>query len=149
MMCDGGSESMARQELYVADLMTRNVLTVKPDDRVVDHLDIFKQHGIHHVPVTDAEGHVVGLVSAKDLENYVNIVKILQDRDNPVTIKDIMTTPVFTYSEEIGIDAAAQAMIDNDIHAIVIRSRKEELAGILTSTDLLRHLANRDRWKNF
>lgn len=140
---------MARKDLYVADLMTRNVLTLKPGDRVVKHLDVFKKHGIHHIPVTDDEGHVVGLVSEKDFENYVNIVKIMQDRDNPVEVKDIMTSPVFTYSEEIGIDAAAQAMIDNDIHAIVIRSRTEELAGILTSTDLLRHLANRDRWSGF
>ncbi len=140
---------MARQELYVADLMTRNVLTLKPDDRVFEHLDVFKKNGIHHVPVVDADKHVVGLVSQKDIENYVNIIKILNDREDPVKIKDIMTAPVFTYSEEIGIDAAAQAMIDNDINAIVIRSRSEELAGILTSTDLLRHLANRDRWKGF
>ena len=139
---------MARKDLYVADLMTRNVLTLKPSDRVVDHLDIFKQHGIRHAPVVDA-GKVVGIVSEKDFENYVNIIKIMNDREDPVEIKDVMTTPVFTYSEEIGIDAAAQAMIDNNINAIVIHSRGEELAGILTSTDLLRHLANRDRWSSF
>lgn len=54
-----------------------------------------------------------------------------------------MSSPVFTYSEDIHIGSAAQAMIDNQIHAIVV-VRDNQLAGLLTSTDLLKYMADRD-----
>ncbi|MEQ9366789.1 MAG: CBS domain-containing protein [Leptospirales bacterium] len=133
-------------EVYVRDIMTNSVLTVAPEDRVLDKLKVFENNGINHAPVVDDDKNVVGLVSRKDFENYVNIVKIMQAGERePVLIRDIMTSPAFSFSENIHIAAAAQAMIDNQIHAIVIVDGKR-LAGILTSTDLLKHMAGRERY---
>ncbi|MCR9142302.1 MAG: CBS domain-containing protein [bacterium] len=133
-------------EVYVRDIMTNSVLTLAPDDRVLDKLKVFENNGINHAPVVDQKDEVVGLVSRKDFENYVNIVKIMQAGERePILIRDIMTTPAFTYSENVHIGAAAQAMIDNQIHAIVIVDG-QRLVGILTSTDLLKHMAGRERY---
>lgn len=135
-------------EVYIRDIMTRSVFTLQPTERVLDHLKVFEEHGINHAPVVDEQQAVVGLVSRKDFDNYVNIVKIMQAGEKePVLIRDIMSTPVFTYSEDIHIGSAAQAMIDNQIHAIVV-VRGEQLAGILTSTDLLKYMAGRDGYRN-
>ena len=136
-------------EVYVRDIMTHSVVTLAPDDRVLDNLKIFESNKINHAPVLDAEENVVGIVSRQDFENYVNIVKIMQAGERaPVLIRDIMTAPAFTYSENIHIGSAAQAMIDNQIHAIVIVNG-QRLAGILTSTDLLKHMAGRQRYDRF
>ena len=131
---------------YIKDIMSRRLITLAPDDRVLDHLKIFEENGINHVPVTENRA-VVGIVSRKDFENYVNITRVLQAvGDDPVLVRDIMTAPVFTYHENIHIEAAAQAMIDNVIHAIVITNEKQELEGIVTITDILKYVANRDRY---
>jgi len=129
--------------------MTQRVLTLQPEDRVLDHLNIFKDNNIKHVPVLSKDKQVVGMVSEKDFENYVNIVKILQSREDPVLVRDVMTTPAFTLSDKIEIQDVAQAMIDNSIHAMVITDENGHLLGIVTSTDLLKHLANRDRYDRF
>ncbi len=133
-------------EVYVRDIMTASVMTLAPEDRVLDKLKVFETHSINHAPVVDAERNVVGIVSRKDFENYVNIVKIMQAGERePILIRDIMTAPAFTYREDIHIASAAQAMIDNQIHAIVIVD-EQRLVGILTSTDLLKHMAGRARY---
>ena len=40
-------------EVYIRDIMTRGVLTVAPTDRVLDHLKIFEEKRINHLPVVD------------------------------------------------------------------------------------------------
>ncbi|MBE7436887.1 MAG: CBS domain-containing protein [Spirochaetales bacterium] len=135
--------------MRASELMTQRVVTLQPEDRVLDHLNVFKDNNIKHVPVVSTEKQVVGMVSEKDFENYVNIVKILQSREDPVLVRDIMTCPAFTLTDKIEIQDVAQAMIDNSIHAMVITDENGLLQGIVTSTDLLKHLANRDRYDRF
>ncbi|MCB1317304.1 MAG: CBS domain-containing protein [Leptospiraceae bacterium] len=126
----------------IKQIMTRQVITLEPDDKILDHIEIFNEHRIHHVPVVSPEdGEIVGMVSNRDFENYANIHRILQGKDTPVRVKDIMTTPIFAYDEDVTVKAAAEAMIDNHIHSIAVVDKNEKLCGILTSTDLLRLIA--------
>lgn len=135
---------------YVKEIMSTNPVSLGPDDKVMEHLKIFEEHNINHVPVLDMEGKIVGLLTRRDFENYINIVKIIQGgSDEPVMVKDVMNAQVFTFSSNVLIVDAAQAMVDNDIHAIVIVNESKKLQGIVTSTDLLSHLANRDKYSRF
>ena len=138
------------QKQYVKEIMSVGPKTLKPDDKVMDHLKIFEENDINHVPVVDDSGVVVGILTRRDFDSYVNIVKIIQGGSNdPVYVRDVMNPKVFTYSKNILIEDVAQAMVDNDIHAIIIVDEDKKLVGIVTSTDLLRHLANRDRYSRF
>jgi len=46
--------------------MTKELITVQPDElmTVVDR--IFKTHKIHHIPVIEADGTVIGMISKSD-----------------------------------------------------------------------------------
>jgi CBS domain-containing protein len=50
----------------VADFMTRNVISVKPDTELVEIADVLMRSGIRRVPVID-NGDVIGLISRHDL----------------------------------------------------------------------------------
>jgi len=54
-------------KLTVGQLMTRKVRTVAPDALVVDATDLMTEHKIAGLPVVDAEGAVVGIVTESDL----------------------------------------------------------------------------------
>lgn len=127
--------------MKISQLMTPNPITLNPEDLVIDCIDIFEENRIHHIPVVDMEGEIVGMVSSKDFENYQNISRVLSGIDNPVKVSHIMTKPAFAYYENVTAHQAAQAMVDNNIHAIVVMSEKDEMVGILTATDLLRYMA--------
>lgn len=56
--------SMARK---VEDIMTRKVLTARPEQAVVELVRGFSDRGLHHMPVVDAQSKVVGMVTQSDL----------------------------------------------------------------------------------
>ena len=54
------------KEVKVADIMTGNVITVSPDTRTRDCMNLMSQKRIRHLPVVHA-GKVVGMISIRDL----------------------------------------------------------------------------------
>ena len=51
----------------VADLMSKNVVTVTPDQTLHDVLEVMKKHKIKRLVVCDDQGHVVGMITRSDL----------------------------------------------------------------------------------
>jgi CBS domain-containing membrane protein len=51
----------------IDDIMTRNVLTVGVDKHLVDLIPLFRDSGHHHLPIVDAEGLLVGVVTQSDV----------------------------------------------------------------------------------
>jgi len=53
--------------LKVGDLLQRAVVSVREDRSYTDTVRLMTQHGIRRVPVVDAKGALVGIVSADDM----------------------------------------------------------------------------------
>ena len=51
----------------VADLMSAHVVTVRPEQPIVDTVPLFSDVGLHHLPVVNAEHEVVGMLTQSDL----------------------------------------------------------------------------------
>ncbi len=131
-----------------ADLMSKKLITVEPDDLVINIIDLFEKHKVHHLPVKEKKtNEIIGMVSDRDITSFVNIMKLMSYNDYAMKVKEIMTTPIFAYYDDVGIDQAAKAMLDNNLHAILIVSKEnEQYIGIITSTDLLRYLSNNKQY---
>jgi CBS domain-containing protein len=51
----------------LADVMTRNPDTVRPDSLALKALEMMRESGYRHLPVLEADGRIVGIVSIRDL----------------------------------------------------------------------------------
>lgn len=60
------AEGRDPKSLRVSEVMTRNPLTVRPDDGLDFAMDLMKEHGFRHLPVV-ADGEISGLISMRDL----------------------------------------------------------------------------------
>jgi CBS domain-containing protein len=60
------ADGLDAQSTRVADVMTRNPETIQPDKPFGHALHIMYEGGFRHVPVVDADGRAVGMVSARD-----------------------------------------------------------------------------------
>lgn len=58
---------LMRTARVVADIMTREVRAARPEQSVADLVRSFSDRGLHHMPVVDAQGKVVGMVTQSDL----------------------------------------------------------------------------------
>lgn len=59
------------QTLRLTDVMSTDILTVRPDDSIYDALAAMRQKGVRRVPVTSAAGVLEGLLSFDDILEVV------------------------------------------------------------------------------
>jgi CBS domain-containing protein len=58
-------------ETLVREIMRSSPVTIRPDTSVGEAMRVMRDHGIRHVPVIDSEGHVAGVLSMRDLMNWI------------------------------------------------------------------------------
>jgi CBS domain-containing membrane protein len=57
----------AEKPEVVGDIMSRPPVTARDEAHIVTLVPLFSTHGIHHVPIVDAENRLVGIVTQSDL----------------------------------------------------------------------------------
>lgn len=53
------------------DIMTKNVITISPEEEIEKAATILVRKRIKRLPVIDKEGNLIGIVSRKDIMNYL------------------------------------------------------------------------------
>jgi CBS domain-containing protein len=133
------SASFTLPRLAVADLMTRDVLCVRPDLSLdVAVLLLLEQVG-KTLPVVDENGHVLGTVRDADLQ-----LEALSERSAQATVADAMTPSTVTIPETMPITRAAALMAFEGVDCLVAVSPAGSVVGLLTAGDLLFWLACAD-----
>ena len=129
--------------LKVRDLMTTEVVALNPDDDLGTLRDLMVDRHVRHVPVVDADGEIVGLVTHRDLLRS----SLIEQADTPLFIeqamltrtrvRDVMTADVETVPADADLREAAQIMFENKFGCLpVVEGRR--LVGILTEADFVR-----------
>ena len=123
--------------IIVRDVMTKEPRVVRRDTNVQEVVATMSKYDISSVIVVE-EKRPVGIVTHKDI-----ISKLVQARIPPdaVTAREVMNTPIVTINEEASIEEAASLMSKKRIKKLIV-TRNNELAGIITSSDLVRESPN-------
>ena len=112
----------------VHDLMTESVITTEPH-RTIEHVrGILDRNRVSAIPVVDADGHPIGIVSATDL---------VGDHKAGAPIKTVMTEKVYTVPKYDDVSTAARVMRNHKIHRVVV-THEQKVVGILSAFDLLK-----------
>jgi len=54
-------------EGYVKDVMSKNTVTISPDDSISDAARLMRKHDFNRLPVVDSEGKLVGIIARQDI----------------------------------------------------------------------------------
>ena len=126
--------------LRVRDAMTRDVVTVGPEESAARAWGLCRERNIRHLPVVEG-GRLVGIVSDRDLRD-LSPPRATTDEENTlgwVQIRDMMSTGVVTAHPLDTIEHAAKVIYENRFNCLPVIA-DDELAGIITSSDLVRTL---------
>jgi CBS domain-containing protein len=141
---------MMTQTLSVAEVMSKNVLFAHLNHSFTELCRLFFELNIHHLPVVDEADQLIGLVSANDvLKAYGRRLPGSQLHDEAalnqeITIESIMTPNPISASPDTSLKRAAELLTSNHIQSLPIVDNEGRVVGILTSRDLVRHLAQGD-----
>ena len=132
--------------LRVRDVMTTEIFAVSPESPVSALQDLMDEKSIRHVPVVEADGTLVGLVSHRDVLRYQSAFEDdlpLSTRDDLLTVTcagDIMTRQVETIEADEDLAVAARILLDNKYGCLPV-CEEGILAGIITEADFVRLIA--------
>jgi len=136
ILCDD-PEANASDE-SVSALMTPTVLCVQRDVGVAAIVKLLLAHAISAVPVVDADGRPIGMVSKTDLVRHIG-----DDALSTTIAADVMTPLVYSISEQAAAANAAALMAYEGIHHLPVLSSTGRVVGIVSALDVLRWFATR------
>jgi len=147
--------------MRVRDLMTEDVLTIGPEAPLKDVAAILVEHGISGLPVCDAEGKVLGVISEGDIlykehdpaESHLGgplgwMIEGTLDLDGAIkakalTARQAMTAPVITIAPYRSVADAARLMCERGVNRLPV-VQDGRLVGIVTRADLVRAFVRTD-----
>jgi CBS domain-containing protein len=120
----------------VADLMSRDPITVNKGDSLEKLIDLFKAHHFHGFPVEDDEGKLVGIVRDTD------IISIFARRDpasvSPRVVEDVMHRPPLVIDQFETVQNAILKMFKDQTRFLAATGEGGRVVGVVTRTDLIR-----------
>jgi CBS domain-containing protein len=135
--------------LTVRDIMIHGVSSVTPATSVRDTVDLMLRRRLRAIPVVGEKLEVLGIISEWDIMRGLlpQIPRAGQESGTDIVpetlrVRDIMTRSVLCISEELGLEEAANMMINKDVEQFPVTS-EGKLSGFLTRSDIIRKLFGR------
>jgi CBS domain-containing protein len=146
--------------LKAKDIMTKEVITVKPETTIEELARLLMKQQISGAPVVDDKGKIVGIVTENDLiskNSRLHIPTILRLFDAYIplgtskmesdikrmaasTVEDICTKEIITVDEEASVEYIATIMTEKRIHILPV-VREGKLVGIVGKKDLIKGIS--------
>ncbi len=118
----------------VADVMTRHVEVLRPDDTVQDAARMMAEHDLGAVPVGEGD-RLVGMVTDRDIA-----VRMAAQGKNPgqTRIREVMTADVKYVFEDEDVSHVVDNMAELQVRRLPVVDRRKRLVGVVSLGDLAR-----------
>jgi len=127
----------------VENIISRNLKTLHPKDKLIRAKEIFEEYDIHHIPV-HVMGDVRGIISLGDIlfmKGFTNnsFDDFLKNKKfQLMTVDEVMTPRPFCANTDDLISEVLETMIEQRVNALPVKEN-DELVGIITTFDLLKY----------
>ncbi len=140
-------------------IMTRKVVTVGPETSIIEAANIMLKHHISGLPVVDAAGKLVGIISEGDfirraeigtqrkrgrwLRLLVGSGQIASDfvRERGRKVGDIMSLDPVTVAEDASLEEIVRIIEKHNVKRVPVM-RKDQIVGIVTRSNLLQAVSD-------
>jgi IMP dehydrogenase len=123
------AEQVAAVKRYL-NWIIDNPVTVEADRTVKDVRAIMERHRVTGLPVVDAQGRLVGIITARDLRFR---------RDDAAPVRDAMTSEVVTEGPDATPSSARAKFDEHRIEKLPVVDSSGRLAGLITVKDMEKH----------
>ena len=147
----------------VRDVMTREVATLRLDQKVEEAADLLAERAIGAAPVVDDTGKLVGLLRDEDLlvsEARIHVPTVITflgaeftlpseqhrfkeelEKAAAGTVADVMTTEYPTVKVDGTLEDVATLMHGHDVNHVPVVDEQEHVVGIVARGDLVKFIA--------
>jgi CBS domain-containing protein len=140
------------------EIMTKDVVSVKPEDSAIEILKLLFKMQISGLPVIDRQQKLVGMFTEKDilrhiLPSYIEKVGKFIYEENPkstkkkilelgaIKVEQLMRKEVVTTNEDTTLCETARIMLTQKVRRVPVLDRQGKVVGIVARCDILKALA--------
>ena len=126
-------------EVKVGEVMTQPVFTVSQDEAqdIFTALSLLRQHKMRHLPIVDAQGQLVGMVTLESIRQALQLDELLKSRQ----LAEVISTPVIQASVTTSALSLAQLMVEHQVNGVVLTAADDEAGmqpvGIVMKRDIV------------
>ena len=149
--------------MKVKEIMSKDVVSIKPEDNARDALSLLFKMQISGLPVIDDKRRLVGMFTEKDIlsqilpsylekigrfvyeENPKSIKKKFQDLTN-LPVSQLMRKDVITIDEEASLCEVARLMLTQKVRRIPVLDKNKKVVGIIAREDIVKAYAKEAGW---
>jgi CBS domain-containing protein len=118
--------------MIARDIMTRRVITIRPDASAQEAAQLLDHHRISGLPVVDDQSRIIGIITEADIISKV-------DREG-LSVGDIMSCEVIAVDEETPVNEIAALLMERRIKRAPVVS-EGKLVGIVSRGDVVHAVA--------
>ena len=128
----------------ISRVMTPSPVVVHPYEPLLEAIALMGQRGVRHVPVADAEGRLVGMVSDRDVRTAIGdpaeAFRSERTEVEAMLVSTVMTSPAETVGEDAPLSAVAVRLAREPIGALPVVDRSGRITGMISYVDVVRVL---------
>lgn len=121
--------------MNLTELMTPNPACCTSDTKIEDAARMMVQHDCGEIPVVDARGTLVGVVTDRDI--VVRLIAQGQDV-RTATVAACMTQPAISLNPEAQVSDAVEMMQEHQVRRLPVVDDQGKVCGIVSQADLAR-----------
>jgi CBS domain-containing protein len=112
------------------DIMTTQVVSVRPDTLIQDAVDLFELHRVSGLPVVDGQNRLLGVITEYDLLQSITTLQLTG------RVADFMTTEVTTVGADVSLVKLARIFISTRVRRLPVLS-EGKVVGVVSRRDLI------------
>lgn len=140
-------------EIFVRDIMTTRLITLHPQEHVLDGIDRLLRYEISGAPVVDETGRYLGVFSEKSsllAFTTIDAERRLRCDENfhHFRARDIMTTDLITIGPHTDVFEAISLLLQHRVSGLPVIDRVGEFLGVFSERSAMRVLIDMT-WNQF
>lgn len=120
--------------LLAQQVMTKKVITIHKHAALDEAISLLVLNHISALPVVDDDDNMIGILSEKDILNYVLLGSV-----NEALVENVMTTQVVSFPPETPVVEIWTILADNNFKRIPI-VRNKKVVGVVSRIDIVKML---------
>ncbi|WP_169946659.1 HPP family protein [Microbispora sp. H11081] len=132
---------MSVEDMTAADVMSRVLVTVKPDESPLMAWELMRRGSMHHLPVVDAHSRILGVLTREDIAAHWSGGPAEQSRSQVRALLAGRRCPYVP--PDASLPSVAAVMLESGVDVVPVMGASGALQGLVTVTDVLVAVAGR------
>lgn len=136
--------------MLVKDVMTSPAITVSAGTTIKEGLRLLDEHRVTSLPVTDGQGHILGIVSEADLlldavrhDPRTHMIPDEPLDEHPSRVEDVMSISTMTVTADTDLSDAVELMTSTAVKSLPVVDGGRVI-GVVSRSDVVHLLARSD-----